>query len=132
MFQLDLKSRKPLYEQIVDNYKVLITSNVLKADEKVPSVRELANQLTINPNTIQKAYKELENQGYLYSTKGIGSFVSSFEHDKIDKIKVNNLSMQIQKNVWELLYIGMTKEQLQTVFDDILSSWEGEIINDWS
>lgn len=73
MFELDLRSGKPIYEQIVDKFKELIINQVLETDEKLPSVRELAQQLTINPNTIQKAYRELENQELIYSVKGRGS-----------------------------------------------------------
>src|SRR6476469_10018310 len=75
MFELDMRSRQPIYEQLVDKLKELIISEVLKPDEQLPSVRTLAGQLTINPNTIQKAYRELETQGYIYSVKGKGSFV---------------------------------------------------------
>ena len=68
MFQLDLKSRKSIYEQVVDNLKEMIISGVLKSGEKLPSVRELSRMLTVNPNTVQKAYRELERQGYVYTS----------------------------------------------------------------
>lgn len=71
-----MRSRKPIYEQLVDKLKELIINEVLKTDEQLPSVRTLAQQLTINPNTIQKAYRELEIQGFIYSVKGKGSFVN--------------------------------------------------------
>ena len=77
MILIDYKSRKPIYEQIIDNVKELIVSGVLERDEQLPSVRQLAQELTINPNTIQKAYAELERQGVIYSLKGRGSFVGS-------------------------------------------------------
>ncbi len=77
MILIDYKSRKPIYEQIIDNIKSLVVSGVLKRDEQLPSVRQLAQQLAINPNTIQKAYAELERQGVIYSLKGRGSFVGS-------------------------------------------------------
>ena len=63
MFQLDLKSRKSIYEQVIDNLKELIMTRVLSTDEKLPSVRELSKEITVNPNTVQKAYRELERQG---------------------------------------------------------------------
>ncbi len=66
MFDLDIRSRKPIYEQLVDKLKELIIHEVFKADQKLPSVRLLAKELTINPNTIQKAYRELEHQNYIY------------------------------------------------------------------
>lgn len=77
MILIDYKSRKPIYEQIIDNIKNLVVSGILKRDEQLPSVRQLAQQLAINPNTIQKAYAELERQGVIYSLKGRGSFVGS-------------------------------------------------------
>ena len=76
MFEIDLKSRQPLYEQIVDNIKQQIIKGVLQANEQLPSVRSLAAELTINPNTIQKAYRELERLGYVSSLPGRGSFVN--------------------------------------------------------
>lgn len=75
MFELDLRSRKPIYEQLVEKLKELIINEVLKPDEQLPSVRALAQQLTINPNTIQKAYRELETQRYIYSVKGRGALL---------------------------------------------------------
>ena len=77
MIFIDYKSRKPIYEQLVDNIKSLIVSGVLQRDDQLPSVRQLAQELAINPNTIQKAYTELERQGVIYSLKGRGSFVGS-------------------------------------------------------
>ena len=70
MFQLDLKSRKSIYEQVIDNLKELIMTRVLSTDEKLPSVRELSKEITVNPNTVQKAYRELERQGYVYKRSG--------------------------------------------------------------
>lgn len=70
MFELDVRSRVPIYEQLVEKIKELIIKGLLKEHEQLPSVRALSNDLTINPNTIQKAYRELENQGYIYSIPG--------------------------------------------------------------
>ncbi|MCD8022769.1 MAG: GntR family transcriptional regulator [Lachnospiraceae bacterium] len=76
MINIDLQNRKPLYEQIVERYETLIVSGVMEPDSQMPSVRALATELSINPNTIQKAYSILEQQGYIYSVKGRGNFVS--------------------------------------------------------
>ena len=81
MINLDYKNGSPLYEQIKEKLKFLIIRGVLSPDEKVPSVRDLAQSLTINPNTIQKAYKDLETEGYLYSVRGKGNFISYLEAD---------------------------------------------------
>lgn len=72
---IDYKDGRPIYEQIVDNYKRLILKGALEPEEQMPSVRQLAGTLSTNPNTVQRAYMELERQGYLYSVKGKGSFV---------------------------------------------------------
>ena len=76
MFELDLKSRKSIYEQVMDNLKEQIMTGTLQAGDKLPSVRELSKAITVNPNTIQKAYRELERQGYIYTTSGVGTFVA--------------------------------------------------------
>ncbi len=130
MFQLDLKNRKPIYEQIVENYKELIINGILKPDEKMPSVRDLAKQLTINPNTIQKSYRELEYQGYIYSVKGLGSFVSERSDSIIDRVKEENLKEQIKSSTWELLYMGVKPKDLEIFFKHIMSSWKGGKHND--
>lgn len=130
MFQLDLKNRKPIYEQIVENYKELIINGILSPDEKMPSVRDLAKQLTINPNTIQKSYRELEYQGYIYSVKGLGSFVSERSDIVIDKAKEGALKEQIKSSVWELLYMGIKPNNLEVFFKEIMSTWKGGKQND--
>ena len=65
MFELDLRSRKSIYEQITDNLKELIMTGKMPFGTKLPSVRELSKQISVNPNTVQKAYRELERQGYI-------------------------------------------------------------------
>lgn len=76
MITIDYQSRMPIYEQIVERFQLLIIKGVLKPDDQMPSVRSLALKLSINPNTIQKAYAQLEQQGYIYPVKGRGNFVS--------------------------------------------------------
>ena len=76
MIILDYKDTRPIYEQVVEKFKLLILKNILQKDEQIPSVRSLAVEISINPNTIQKAYAELERQGYIYTIKGKGNFVS--------------------------------------------------------
>ena len=76
MFILDYKDRRPIYEQLTDRLKEAIAHEIWKENEQLPSVRSLAVDLSINPNTIQRAYAELERQGFIYSVKGKGSFVA--------------------------------------------------------
>ncbi len=75
MISINYRDSRPVYEQIVDGFKKLIVTGLIKKDEKMPSVREFAAQYAINPNTIQRAYRDLENEGYIYSVPGRGSFV---------------------------------------------------------
>lgn len=76
MIVLDYRDRRPLYEQVAERFQELMFRGVLPQDSQLPSVRSLATELSINPNTIQRAYGELERQGYIYSIKGKGSFVA--------------------------------------------------------
>jgi GntR family transcriptional regulator len=74
LININYRDSRPVYEQVCDGFKKLIIAGLIKKDEKMPSVRELASQYAINPNTIQRAYRDLENQGYIYSVPGKGSF----------------------------------------------------------
>ncbi|MCR5154678.1 MAG: GntR family transcriptional regulator [Lachnospiraceae bacterium] len=76
MITIDYSDRRPIYEQLVDKIKNLILIGLLKPDEQLPSVRILATELSINPNTIQRAYAELERQGVIYVVKGRGNYVA--------------------------------------------------------
>lgn len=76
MLSLDLQSRQPIYEQLVRGLSELVSLGALAPDEQLPSVRSLARDLGVNPNTVQKAYQELERSGVIYSVAGKGSFVS--------------------------------------------------------
>lgn len=76
MIVINYQDRRPIYEQIVERFQTLILSGVLEADSQMPSVRSLATELSINPNTIQKAFAILEAEGYIYPVKGRGNFVA--------------------------------------------------------
>ena len=75
MIAINYRDARPIYEQLRDGFRQLILSGVLRPDERLPSVRELAGSLAVNPNTIQRAYRELEAEGYICSVPGKGSFV---------------------------------------------------------
>ena len=77
MIVIDYHDKRPIYEQVIERFQMLILNGALEPDEQLPSVRSLAVDLSINPNTIQKAYGELERRGLIYSIKGRGNFVSS-------------------------------------------------------
>lgn len=120
MFQLDLKSRKSIYEQVIDNIKEFIISGILAPEEKLPSVRELSRTLTVNPNTVQKAYRELERQGYLYSVSGLGSFVAPREHRKFDEEKLRKSKETIGRELRELRYLGLSTDDVQKLIQELM------------
>lgn len=76
MIVIDYQNRKPIYEQVVERFQRLILTGAMEPDTQMPSVRTLATELAINPNTIQKAYTILEQKGFIYPVKGRGNFVS--------------------------------------------------------
>ncbi len=120
MFQLDLKSRTSIYEQIVDNIKELIIADVLSAEEKLPSVRELSKTLTVNPNTIQKAYRELEYQGFIYTVSGLGTFVSATADKEVDVKRVGAVTEELRRSIRELQFLGLPQEQISMLLNDLL------------
>jgi len=111
MFQLDYGDRRPLYEQIKEKFKELIISGALAENEKVPSVRELASVLAINPNTIQKAYKDLESEGYIYSLRAKGSFVSP-QKETARHLDSEELFQKLDPILQELIFSGVDREKL--------------------
>ncbi len=86
MIVLDYRDSRPLYQQVKDSLRRMMLTGLLEPDEKLPSVRSLATQLAINPNTIQRAYAELEAEGYIYSVAGRGSFVSAGDGEHLRRI----------------------------------------------
>ncbi|OIJ12526.1 GntR family transcriptional regulator [Anaerobacillus alkalilacustris] len=124
MFQLDMRSRVPIYEQLVEKMKEMIIHEVVKTDEQLPSVRALAAQLTINPNTIQKAYRELENQGYIYSVPGKGKYVAP-QADTTNNEKVKKMKKELVKLISEALYLGMKKEEILSLISIAEQSVKG-------
>lgn len=117
MFSINYRDSRPIYEQVRDNLRRAIITGVMKADDKIPSVRDLAGQLAINPNTIQKAYRELETEGYIYSVPGKGSFVGEC-HEAIETRK-SELYGQLDLTVTELKHLGVTSD---SICDHITSS----------
>jgi len=125
LISIDSRSRMPLYEQLMENIKLQIIKGVMKSDEQLPSVRQLAQELTINPNTIQKAYRELEREGFTYSIPGRGSFVQKIETD-INKERVDELTTELERIIQELLFLGLTKEELQQKIELIVGGEQHE------
>lgn len=109
LITVDLRDRKQLYEQIIANVKDLILSGELKADDKLPSVRSLAKELGINPNTIQKAYTELERQGIIMTLQGRGSMVLADKSSLADE-RVESLKTKLTEIAAEMSTAGIDEE----------------------
>lgn len=109
MILLDYKDRRPIYEQVAEKLQELMVCGALPEDSQLPSVRSLAMELSINPNTIQRAYTELERHGYIYSIKGKGSFAAS--NSLIKESKRLELYSELKRLTDEAKFLGITKEE---------------------
>ena len=107
MLTLNYRDSRPIYEQIKDGLRRMIVTGAMAQDEKLPSVRALATQLSINPNTIQRAYAELERNGFIYSVKGRGSFVGSIS--RLREQKCRELEEKVAGLAVEAKSLGMDK-----------------------
>lgn len=110
LITIDYRDRKLIYEQIVDNVKALILRGDLRRDDHLPSVRALARELGINPNTIQKAYAELERQGVIATLSGRGSIVV-FDKDSMTESGMDDLKTEIMPLIARARTLGMTAEE---------------------
>lgn len=116
MFRIDNMSRVPIYEQLIDQFEKFILTGVLLPGSQIPSVRNLSLQLSINPNTVQKAYSELDSRSLIYSLPGKGSFVSANAKEKIESdrtAKLDDLATVVSK----LKEAGIDKELLLSVIE---------------
>ena len=126
MISLNYRDSRPIYEQIEDGLRKLIVTGALGADEKLPSVRALAAQLAINPNTIQRAYNELEGEGYIYSVPGKGSFASANagadEARRRELLgKVRELLGKVRELLAELRYLGVSQQELADLVKEVFA-----------
>ena len=110
MISLNYRDSRPIYEQIKDGLRKLIVTGAMGPDEKLPSVRAMATQLSINPNTIQRAYNELEGEGYIYSVPGKGSFASGSAG--ADEARRKELLGRARELLAELKYLGVPEAEL--------------------
>ena len=110
MVHLDYRDVRPIYTQIVDGYREQIAAGVLRSGEKLPSVRELAIQLSINPNTIQRSYRQLEAEGWIATVPGKGCFVCGRPEYTLELRQ--ELLAAFDKTVAALVHVGVTREEL--------------------
>ncbi len=119
MFELDLRNHKSIYEQIMNGFKEMIMTGALACGQKMPSVRELSKDLGVNPNTIQKSYRELERQGYVYTTTGVGTFVADRKNVSGDPKELERIKETLWSGFKELLFLGMDFEEAIKVTEEL-------------
>lgn len=127
MININPRSGIPLYEQIVDEVKYLLIKGVLREGDQLPTVRQLSSKLAINPNTIQKAYQELESLGFIYSMRGRGNFVGSVNDIK-SNYDLKELREKFERQLEELIFLGLTKDEFIQLFDNIASKKGGPVL----
>ena len=113
MLTLNYRDSRPIYGQIKDGLRKLIVTGAIAPDEKLPSVRSLAMDLAINPNTIQRAYAELENEGFIYSVPGKGSF-ACLQADSA-KARKEELLGKLRELLQELRYLSVTDDEIMAL-----------------
>ena len=122
MLTVNFQSRTPVYQQLYDDVVRLASIGVLKSNTKLPPVRVLAKELGINPNTVSKAYRMLEADGYIYSTVGRGSFVS----DKLcdGEAKMMELKKEVTEAIEKAYKNGLSKEEITSIVENITNGGE--------
>lgn len=116
MLTLNYRDSRPIYGQIKDGLRRMIVSGALEPGEKLPSIRAMAVDLAINPNTIQRAYNELEGEGYIYSVPGKGSFATG--ETGAGTVRRRELFEKARELLAELKYLGVSQEELMALLEE--------------
>ena len=119
MFSIDLTSRIPIYEQIYQKIINLIINGTLAENDQLPSVRSLAKSTGVNPNTVSKAYQELERNGIIYSVPGRGSFISAQNYDEFRKKVLTDFDSTVN----EAFEKGISPDDLKTRIETLYLSY---------
>jgi len=117
MIKLNYRDTRPIYEQVKDDLRRLVISGAIREGEKIPSVRELAVRLSINPNTIQRAYRDLEQEGYIYMISGKGSFAAPLK--EVSAQRKEEVGSVFEEVVRELLSLGCSPEELKSWIQEL-------------
>lgn len=123
-FHVDPASGVPIYMQIINQVKRATASGLMKTGDQMPSVRELAMELTVNPNTIAKAYQELEREGIIKTLRGVGTFVAENEVKIVHEERVKAIMTAIEKVIVEAHHLGFSDEELKRYFEEKLQGWK--------
>ncbi len=127
MLKIDARLSTPIYEQVIVGIKELILKGVFKSGDKLPSVRELSTVLTINPNTVSKAYIELEKENIVEVIRGKGTFIARDYSASISKGKLDNIISDFKKIILEANYLGLGEKDLISLLSKEYRHVRGEI-----
>ncbi|KGM94552.1 GntR family transcriptional regulator [Clostridium novyi A str. 4552] len=119
MIKIDSRNSRPIYEQIIDAIKENILKGILRPGDKLPSVREMSSMITANPNTVSRAYMELERQGVTETLRGKGTYVSSNYKPKVEEESMEKLKEDIKKIIVEAYYMGIEKEDMIEIINQL-------------
>ena len=125
MYHVDAMSRVPVYEQIVEQTEKFILAGILKPGDKIPSVRNLSIELSVNPNTIQKSIVELDRRGLIFSVPGKGCYVAEEAKTALTAVKRKKMA-EIKDEIKELALAGVTKEELLELIEEVFTKKEGQ------
>lgn len=118
MFDIDFKSRRTIYEQLIKQIKMMIIQGVFEADEVLPPVNQLAREISINPNTIEKAYRKLESEGYIHTVPGEGRFIADVR-EMADAERQEVLIRELGVIAEELMSLGVSTDAIKKKIDQV-------------
>jgi GntR family transcriptional regulator len=121
-------SRVPIYEQIIEQIETFVLKGILKAGDQIPSVRNLSVHLSINPNTIQKAYSDMDRRGIICTVPGRGSFIAKDAEQNLRRLKLTQLK-ELKLTVEKFALAGISKEEIEKVVNEVFleNMGKGEI-----
>ena len=122
--EINPRSSTPIYQQLVDGVKELVARGILEPGERMPTVREMAAELSLNPNTIAKAYQRLEQEGIIETMRSRGTFVADRTVVFDKETAKQQLSDQVEKVLVEAYHLGLNREDIKQLFEESLDNWE--------
>lgn len=112
LITISQKSDKPLYQQVVDQVKAQILSGQLRSGESLPSIRNLAQELTTSVITVKRAYDDLEKEGFIYTRQGLGSFVSELNRDEIKEATFKEVEEMLKEGIKQAIQVGLSLDDV--------------------
>jgi len=123
-FHVDPGAGTPIYMQIINQVKRAAATGLMKPGDQLPSVRELAVELTVNPNTIAKAYQELERDGIIKTLRGIGTFIAEKEVKLVHEERIRVMTSAIDKVLVEAHHLGFSEEEVRNLLEERIREWK--------